>query len=416
MIDATLPSNAGLVLNIRMQLPVSLFIGLRYSQSRKGNAFISFISLFSVAGIFLGVMALTVVSSVMNGFEGELKKRILGVIPHIVVTSDVKDSSRWQTPLLQQQQVLQITPFLQTEALVQSPRQLTGVLLQGVTADAIPAFMQQALLVGDWQQFASERYVVILGRSLAEQLEVSVGEQLRFMLPQAGSYTPMGWVPRQRLFTVAGILDSGSEVDKHLAVTNLADLNRLLPHSSNITQWRLTLDEPFAAPQLAAQLAKDTTLQVTDWRQSQGKLFEAVAMEKAMMWLMLMLIVAVAAFNIVSALVMMVTDKQAEIAILKTLGMTDRQLFNVFAVQGLSNGVAGALLGLLAGLLLCWQLNPLLAMFGLQLVAGIALPVEIRAEQLGLIFISAVALTLLAVWYPARRAVSTNPAEILRDE
>ena len=169
MIDATLPSNAGLVLNIRMPLPVSLFIGLRYSQSRKGNAFISFITLFSVAGIFLGVMALTIVSSVMNGFEGELKKRILGVIPHLVVSAPAEYVEQWQTPLLRQPQVQQVTPFLQAEALVQSPRQLTGVLLQGVKTDALPDFMRQALLLGDWQQFASQRYAVVLGRALAEQ-------------------------------------------------------------------------------------------------------------------------------------------------------------------------------------------------------------------------------------------------------
>lgn len=416
MIDATLPSNAGLVLNIRMPLPVSLFIGLRYSQSRKGNAFISFITLFSVAGIFLGVMALTIVSSVMNGFEGELKKRILGVIPHLVVSAPAEYVEQWQTPLLRQPQVQQVTPFLQAEALVQSPRQLTGVLLQGVKTDALPDFMRQALLLGDWQQFASQRYAVVLGRALAEQLEVSVGDKLRFMLPQAGSYTPMGWVPRQRLFTVAGILDTGSDVDKLVALTGLADLQRLLGSSASASQWRVTLTEPFAAPELAQQLAQDSQLQVQDWRQSHGKLFAAVAMEKAMMWLMLLLIVAVAAFNIVSALVMMVTDKQAEIAILKTLGMTDRQLFNVFAVQGLSNGVAGALSGAIAGVLLCWQLNPLLSVLGLQLAPGVMLPVDIRFGQLCLILLSAISLTLLAVWYPARRAVSINPAEILRDE
>jgi lipoprotein-releasing system permease protein len=416
MIDATLPSNVGIVLNIRMQLPVSLFIGLRYSQSRKGNAFISFITLFSVAGIFLGVMALTIVSSVMNGFEGELKKRILGVIPHLVITAPDEMGATWRQQLASRPLVQQITPFLQTEALVQSPRQLTGVVLQGVTTDAIPDFMQQALLVGDWQQFASQRYAVILGRALAEQLEVSTGDSLRFMLPQAGSYTPMGWVPRQRLFTVAGILDTGSDVDKLIAVTNLADLTRLMSTTDVHSQWRVTLREPFAAPQLAQELAKNTQLQVQDWRQSQGKLFAAVAMEKAMMWLMLLLIVAVAAFNIVSALVMMVTDKQAEIAILKTLGMSDRQLFNVFAVQGLSNGVVGAFSGALAGVLLCWQLNPLLAMLGLQLAQGVTLPVDIRFDQLCIILLSAVALTLLAVWYPARRAVSINPADILRDE
>ena len=416
MIDATLPSNVGNVLNIRMRIPVSLFIGLRYNQSRKGNAFISFITLFSVAGIFLGVMALTVVSSVMNGFEGELKKRILGVIPHLVVTVAPEQPANWKAQLEQQRDVLQITPFLQTEALVQSPKQLTGVLLQGVTVDALPDFMQHALLVGDWQAFSAQRYGIILGRALAEQLEVSTGDNLRLMLPQAGSYTPMGWVPRQRLFSVAGILDTGSDVDKHLALTNLADLRRLLGNASNQTQWRVTLTEPFSAPQLATRLSEQSGLQVQDWRQSHGKLFAAVAMEKAMMWLMLLLIVAVAAFNIVSALVMMVTDKQAEIAILKTLGMTDSQLFRVFAVQGLSNGVIGAVTGAIAGVLLCWQLNPIMTALGLQLAPGVALPVDIRFEQLSLILFSAIALTLLAVWYPARQAVKINPADILRDE
>ena len=226
----------------------------------------------------------------------------------------------------------------------------------------------------------------------------------------------MGWVPRQRLFTVSGILDSGSDVDKLIAVTALDDLSRLLSTGPQQQQWRITLAEPFAAPQFAQKLAVDSSLQVQDWRQSHGKLFAAVAMEKAMMWLMLLLIVAVAAFNIVSALVMMVTDKQAEIAILKTLGMTDNQLFNVFAVQGLSNGVAGAVGGALAGVLLCWQLNPLLALLGLQLAPGIVLPIDIQFDQLLFILLSAIALTVLAVWYPARRAVSINPADILRDE
>ena len=195
MIDATLPSNVGIVLNIRMQLPVSLLIGLRYSQSRKGNAFISFITLFSVAGIFLGVMALTIVSSVMNGFEGELKKRILGVIPHLVVTTPADSPQDWQQRLMAGSAVLQINPFLQAEALVQSPRQLTAVLLQGVTTDALPAFMQQALLVGDWQNFASQRYGVVLGRGLAEQLEVSrvpIREALRTLSSQGVLFTRQG--------------------------------------------------------------------------------------------------------------------------------------------------------------------------------------------------------------------------------
>ncbi|MDX1536147.1 lipoprotein-releasing ABC transporter permease subunit [Arsukibacterium sp.] len=399
-----------------MQLPVSILLGLRYSQSRKGNAFISFITFFSVAGILLGVMALTLVSSVMNGFEAELKKRILGVIPHVVV-QPLSPATQWQTELSPSDAVQDISPFLQTEALVQAPRQLNAVMLQGIDPDHIPQFLQQALVLGSWQDFADSRYGVVLGRGLAQQLEVSRGQQLRIMLAQGGSYTPVGWLPRQRLFEVVGIVDTGSEVDNLLAVTRLDDLARLLPAAQREPAWRLSLAEPFTAPLLAGRLSQSEHFSdVTDWRQSQGKLFAAVAMEKAMMWLMLLLIVAVAAFNIVSALVMMVTEKQAEVAILKTLGMTDSQLFAVFAFQGVVNGMVGAVLGVVAGLLLCLQLNEVLSLFGLQLASGIALPVAVNPLQILTIFGCAVGLTLLAVLYPAWRAVKVNPAEILRDE
>ncbi|WP_019675568.1 lipoprotein-releasing ABC transporter permease subunit [Arsukibacterium perlucidum] len=399
-----------------MQLPVSILLGIRYSQSRKGNAFISFITFFSVAGILLGVMALTLVSSVMNGFEGELKKRILGVIPHVVV-QPLTPGSAWQSELNAGDGVQDISPFLQSEALVQAPRQLNAVMLQGIHAEQIPQFLQQALVVGSWQDFATTRYGVVLGRALAEQLEVSRGQQLRFMLAQGGSYTPVGWLPRQRLFEVVGIVDTGSEVDGLLAVTRLDDLARLLPVAEREPAWRLSLAEPFSAPMLAGRLGQSASFSdVSDWRQSQGKLFAAVAMEKAMMWLMLLLIVAVAAFNIVSALVMMVTEKQAEVAILKTLGMTDSQLFAVFAFQGVLNGMVGAALGVLAGLLLCLQLNEVLNLFGLQLASGIAMPVAVNPLQIFTIFSCAVGLTLLAVLYPAWQAVKVNPAEILSDE
>ncbi|MCF4009420.1 lipoprotein-releasing ABC transporter permease subunit [Rheinheimera sp. UJ63] len=399
-----------------MHLPVSLFIGLRYSQSRKGNAFISFITLFSVAGILLGVMALTIVSSVMNGFEAELKRRILGVVPHLIVQAPQGDT-RWQQRLQQQAKVLDITPFLQTEALVQAPRQLTAVMLQGLTPEQLPQFLKQSLALGDWQTLSEQRYSMMLGRGLAEQLDVHLGQQIRVLLAQGGSHTPLGWMPRQRLFTVAGIIDTGSEVDSVIAITAQEDLMRLLPVAERTPSWRVSLLEPFQAPLLAEQLSADTQISsVQDWRQSHGKLFAAVAMEKAMMWLMLLLIVAVAAFNIVSALVMMVTEKQAEVAILKTQGMTDRALFFVFAIQGLFNGLLGAVLGVMAGVLVSWQLNALLDLFNFQVAGGIQLPVLMDASQIATIFISAIGLTLLAVLYPAWRAVKINPAEVLRDE
>jgi len=393
-----------------MRFPVTLFIGLRYSQSRKGHAFLSFITLFSVTGIFLGVMALTVVSSVMNGFEAELKKRILGVLPHIVVQGDIDSAS------LQQQfpQVRQISPFLQSEALVQSSRDLTGALLQGVDTTALPPFLAESLQQGDWQSFANARYQVMLGSGLADQLRVRPGQKIRLILPTGGSYTPVGWMPRQRNFEVAGIIETGSEIDRAVVILRLADLQKLTSEQRQF--WRLSLADRFQAVGLTPQIAAVSSVEkATDWRESHGKLFSAVAMEKAMMWLMLLLIVAVATFNIVSALVMMVTEKQREVAILKTQGMTDRQLFMVFAVQGMSHGVTGALFGAVAGVLLSWQLNNLMHLLGIQLVPGLQLPVLLRADDVLLIVLSALLLTALAVIYPAWRAVQVEPAEILRD-
>ncbi len=399
-----------------MQLPIPLFIGLRYSQSRKGHAFLSFITLFSVTGIFLGVMALTLVSSVMNGFEGELKKRILGVLPHLVVSTDKTKPESWPELLkAQDERVLQVSPFAQSEALIQSSKQLSGALLQGVSVDALPQFLKDSLQIGDWQEFGQSRYQVMLGAALADKLRVQVGQKVRLLLPSGGSYTPMGWMPRQRVFTVAGIFNSGSEVDKVVAVVLLGDLQKLAPKPE--LEWRISLSDAFSSVAIAPKLAAlPGVSQVVDWRVSHGKLFSAVAMEKAMMWLMLLLIVAVAAFNIVSALVMMVTDKQREVAILKTQGMTNSQLFLVFAVQGMSHGVVGAFAGALVGVLLCWQLNPLMALLGLQLLPGMALPIDLQPLQLLFIVLSALALTALAVIYPAWRAVQIEPAEILRDE
>lgn len=399
-----------------MQLPIPLFIGLRYSQSRKGHAFLSFITLFSVTGIFLGVMALTLVSSVMNGFEGELKKRILGVLPHLVVSTEKTDQRPWLDMLqAQDARIVQVSPFAQSEALIQSSKQLSGALLQGVSVDALPQFLRDSLQIGDWHEFGQSRYQVMLGSALADKLRVQVGQKVRLLLPSGGNYTPMGWMPRQRVFTVAGIFNSGSEVDKVVAVVLLGDLQKLAPKPQ--LEWRISLSDAFRSVEIAPKLAQlPGVTQVVDWRISHGKLFSAVAMEKAMMWLMLLLIVAVAAFNIVSALVMMVTDKQREVAILKTQGMTNSQLFLVFAVQGMSHGVVGAFAGALAGGLLCWQLNPLMALLGLQLLPGMALPIDLQPLQLLLIVLSALALTALAVIYPAWRAVQIEPAEILRDE
>lgn len=399
-----------------MQLPISLMIGLRYSQSRKGNAFLSFITVFSITGIFLGVAALTIVSSVMNGFEAQLKQRILGVIPHLVVQTDSANAPQFARDIRSQHpQVVQAAPFLQTEVLLQSSKDLTGSLLQGVATDALPLFLQQSLQIGSWEAFAAEKFPLIVGAGLADKLRLQVGQKVRVVMPSNGTYTPLGWMPRQRVFVVVGIFETGSEVDQLVAVTKLTNLQKLTGNSA--ASFRVSLQDPFAAPELTQQLRHNAAVtDVSDWRQTHGKLFAAVAMEKSMMWLMLLLIVAVAAFNIVSALVMMVTEKQREVAILKTQGMTNQQLFAVFAVQGMSHGVTGALLGALAGLLLCFQLNNLMALLGLQLVPGMELPVLVQFGQVVGIIGAALLLTALAVVYPAWRAVQVEPAHVLREE
>ncbi|MFC4656610.1 lipoprotein-releasing ABC transporter permease subunit [Rheinheimera marina] len=398
-----------------LSLPLFARIGLRYSQSRRGRGFLSFITLFSVTGIFLGVLALTVVSSVMNGFEASLKQRVLGVIPHLLVSTEQPELAA-DLPK-EFDQITQVTPHLQLEALAQSPGELTPLLLQGIEPAAIPEFLQQSLLVGDWQQLADKPYSVMLGVGLADQLKVGPGQQIRLILAQGGSFTPMGWMPRQRLFNVAGLVSTGSELDNSVALVHLPDLKKLSAGQQQSSQWRVTLQEPFDAPALEPLVASvPGVTAVTDWRDSHGKLFAAVAMEKSMMWLMLLLIIAVAAFNIVSALAMMVTEKQREVAILKTQGMTDSQLFMVFAVQGMNNGLLGTLTGAVAGVLLTWQLNTLLSVLGIQVIAGVALPTDIQPLQILTIVLAALGLTALAVIYPAWRAVRVQPAEVLRDE
>lgn len=399
-----------------MQLPLSLRIGIRYSQSRKGNAFLSFITFFSVTGIFLGVAALTIVSSVMNGFEAQLKQRILGVIPHVLVQVNTNAAETFPTQLQQQvPSVVQAVPFLQSEALLQSSKDLTGSLLQGVEPSALPSFLQQDLAMGSWQNFEDEKFPLIVGAGLADKLRLQVGQKVRVLMPSNGTYTPLGWMPRQRIFVVVGVFETGSEVDQLVAVTKLRNLQKLTADTSS--NFRISLTDPFSAPELTEQLqANSDVLKVTDWRQTHGKLFSAVGMEKSMMWLMLLLIVAVAAFNIVSALVMMVTEKQREVAILKTQGMTNSQLFMVFAVQGMGHGVTGAVLGALVGLVLCFQLNSLMATLGLQLVPGMELPVLVQFTQVLGIIGAALLLTALAVLYPAWQAVQVEPAQVLREE
>jgi len=405
---------------------VSFFIGLRYSRSRSSSGFISFITFFSIAGIFLGVASLITVVSVMNGFENELKTRILGIVPHIVIDAKQAEFPHWQAQrqrLLKLNHVKQVSPLLSNEALIQSPTSLQGVMLQGI----MPQFEQQNILskhmvAGTLSSLEQKAYNVILGTSLARELDVTYGDKVRLVLPNQTLFTPMGRIPMQRTFTVSGLFNMGSQVDDSVIYIHAAKGAKLLRKKGDgITQLRLYLDDAFNAKQVAKKLnIDDKTYQVTTWNNSQGALFSAVKMEKNMMWLMLSLIIAVAAFNIVSALVMVVIEKQGEIAILQTLGLPRSGVVKIFITQGMINGLWGVLLGAIAGLLLALNLNSLLGLLGINIFgAGYAsqtLPVQIKYHQIVIIIMSALIMSFVSTLYPAFRASKTQPAEVLRNE
>ncbi|MGB2709045.1 MAG: lipoprotein-releasing ABC transporter permease subunit [Pseudoalteromonas nigrifaciens] len=402
--------------------PVSLFIGLRYSRSSKGNAFISFISFFSIAGIAIGLMALFTVSSVMNGFESSLKTNMLGLIPHVEVQANKRTAAQMSSlkaDLEQSPYVSTVSLYQHGEAILQTNKDLHGVLLQGLYGDDGSLYkITDKIVQGNWQTVLNKNYSIAISRYLSRKLGVGLGDKLRVIMPNASTYTPLGRMPSQRLFKIAAIYETGSEIDMGLAFTSGTSLQRVLKLDQNTApNLSISLYEPFALDefiQASKLILKDHTY--TDWRSSQGTLFAAVAMEKRIMSMLLGLIVLVAVFNIVSALTMMVSEKQGEVAILQTLGLTPSQVQKVFMVQGLYNGVIGTAVGAFLGVLLSLYINELLALVGLNLMAGIELPVKFDVPSLIVIACSSIAMSFLATVYPARKAAKVKPAEVLRYE
>ncbi|MBH0071194.1 lipoprotein-releasing ABC transporter permease subunit [Pseudoalteromonas sp. NZS127] len=402
--------------------PVSLFIGLRYSRSSKGNAFISFISFFSIAGIAIGLMALFTVSSVMNGFESSLKTNMLGLIPHVEVQANKRTAAQMSSlkaDLEQSPYVSTVSLYQHGEAILQTNKDLHGVLLQGLYGDDGSLYkITDKIVQGNWQTVLNKNYSIAISRYLSRKLGVGLGDKLRVIMPNASTYTPLGRMPSQRLFKIAAIYETGSEIDMGLAFTSGTSLQRVLKLDQNTApNLSISLYEPFALDefiQASTLILKDHTY--TDWRSSQGTLFAAVAMEKRIMSMLLGLIVLVAVFNIVSALTMMVSEKQGEVAILQTLGLTPSQVQKVFMVQGLYNGVIGTAVGAFLGVLLSLYINELLALVGLNLMAGIELPVKFDVPSLIVIACSSIAMSFLATVYPARKAAKVKPAEVLRYE
>ncbi|EOT1169119.1 lipoprotein-releasing ABC transporter permease subunit LolC [Cronobacter dublinensis] len=399
-----------------MYQPVALFIGLRYMRGRAADRFGRFVSWLSTIGITLGVLALVTVLSVMNGFERELQNNILGLMPQAVVSASKGSVNPQQLPAdsLHLQGVNRVAPLTTGDVVLQSARSVAvGVMLGIDPAQRDP--LTPYLVNVRQQDLAAGKYNIILGEQLAGQLGVKRGDQLRLMVPSASQFTPMGRLPSQRLFTVIGTFAANSEVDGYQMLVNIQDASRLMRYpAGNITGWRLWLNEPLKVDELSQQTLPAGT-EWHDWRDRKGELFQAVRMEKNMMGLLLSLIVAVAAFNIITSLGLMVMEKQGEVAILQTQGLTRRQIMAVFMVQGASAGVIGALFGALLGALLASQLNNLMPVIG-AFLDGAALPVVIEPLQVIGIALAAMAVALLSTLYPSWRAAATEPAEALRYE
>jgi len=409
--------------------PVSFFIGLRYSRSRKSSGFVSFITFFSIVGIVLGVASLITVVSVMDGLEGEQKRRILGMIPHVVVADESQQNKqtslpKWQTlreQLLLYPNIKQVTPLLESEGLIQANSGTLGfVLIQGI----MPNFEQHniindSMISGSLNSLSDQPFSVVIGRALARKLNVALGDKVRLTLPNKTVFTPMGRIPVQRTFNISGIFSIGAEVDETIVYIHSKDGAKLhRQRGDGVEKLRLYLDDAFSAKEVVNVLKTEhSQYNFTTWRDTQGAFFAAVRMEKNMMWLMLSLIIAVAAFNIVSALVMVVIEKQGEISILQTLGLDRSGVVKIFITQGLINGFWGVTIGTAVGSLLTLNLNSLLSLLGVSLLgAGQSLPVELSINNVVSIIFSALAMSFVATLYPAYQASLTQPAEVLRNE
>ncbi|WP_095082292.1 lipoprotein-releasing ABC transporter permease subunit [Pseudomonas sp. Irchel s3h17] len=413
--------------------PLFVFIGTRYTRAKRRNHFVSFISLTSMIGLALGVVVMIVVLSVMNGFDHEMRTRVLGMVPHATIESGeaINDWQSLATKVKQNPQVLAVAPFTQMQGLLTNNGQVSKVLLNGID----PALERQVSIIDNFMQqgklddLSPGSFGIVIGDKAAAKLGVGVGDKLTFVAPEV-TVTPAGMFPRMKRFTVVGIFHVGAgEIDGYLGVTNLQDLSKLHRWKPDQIQGlRLKFDDLFQAPRTAWSIAQqlgDDRFYARDWTRTHGNLYQAIRMEKAMIGLLLLLIVAVAAFNIISTLVMVVNDKKGDIAILRTLGSTPGQIMAIFMVQGTVIGVVGTAIGAVVGMFAA--LNVSAAIAALESLIGHKflnadvyfidyLPSQLQAQDVLMVCGAALVLSFLATLYPAWRAARTQPAEALRYE
>lgn len=422
-------------INLAQFLPYELFVGMRYTRAKRKNHFISFISLTSMMGIALGVAALIVVLSVMNGFQKELRTRILGVASHLEVTGANNRLSDWQAISelsSKQSHVLASAPYITAQGMLSYGQGVQGAIIRGVLPadeDKV-ADLGRHMKAGSLDDLRSGEFGIILGADLAFALGAQIGDKVVVMAPQ-GQFTPTGIVPRLKQFTLVGLFQIGMyEYDAGLALIHMDDAAKLYRMGYDVSGVRLKLDDLFDAPTIAASLnsllnEQGGSYYVTDWTQQHANFFKAVQMEKRVMFIILTLIVAVAAFNIVSTLVMAVTDKRADIAIMRTLGASPSSIMTIFIVQGALIGVIGTVLGALFGIVIALNIDTIIPfieqLFHVQFLAKDVyyisdLPSDLVWSDVVTIVTLSFVLSLMATLYPSWKASKINPAEALRYE
>lgn len=407
-----------------------LMLGLRYVRAKRRNHFISFISLTSMLGLMLGVAVLILVLSVMNGFDHELRNRVLGMVPHakIEVRGGLSDWQSLAEELTQRERVIGAAPYVQQQGMFSVGGRNEGALVNGIE----PGWEDRVSIIGSHMRQGSlddlqpGEWNLVLGSILARSLGVGVGDSVTLLVPEA-SITPAGVFPRLKRFTVSGIFSVGADLDASLAYANIEDMQTLARLGDNVEGLRLELDDLFIANSETRAIVNELGSGYVgiDWTFSHGNLFQAIQMEKRMIGLLLTVIIAVAAFNIVSTLVMVVTDKHADIAILRTIGATPRSIMGIFIVQGLAIGTIGILIGVILGVILAWSISDIInffeAILGIQFLDSNVyfisyLPSRLEWADVGNITAAAFVLTFLSTLYPAWRAARVQPAEVLRYE
>ncbi len=412
--------------------PYELLIGLRYTRAKRRNHFISFISLISMLGIALGVAALIIVLSVMNGFQKEIRARILGVTPHIQVSAETGAMPDWQ-PILNlvshYPNVSAAAPFVNGQGMLSMNDNVQGVMVRGILPQAENRLigLSDKMKAGSLEALRPDEFGIVLGADLARALGAHMNDKVLLITPQ-GQITPAGMLPRLKQFRVIGIFEIGmAPYDNSLALIHLNDAQKLFRMGDSVSGISAQLNNLDLAPQVARELEqrlpRDTY--ATDWTRQNANYFSVVAMEKKMMFIILSLIVLVAAFNIVSTLVMVVTDKQADIAILRTLGASPGSIMKIFMVQGVLIGLIGMLLGVAGGILVSLNIGTIVPfiehLFGVQFLSKefyyiSELPSDLQHRDVIVVASFSFLISLLATLYPSWRASKTQPAEALRYE